>query len=152
MNGLLIFLSSSNRYRKLSLLSIIFWSIFMFCNANFSLGYFFPIVNLIVFIFVSNLTIFSKNIMVNKIYSVFSILIWSILVDTICYFIFPNMVFGQSIFLYVLNGLLFNFRYVIYNILYLFSLEIIIKVKNELGLINISPLLGMIRQLNLKMK
>lgn len=152
MNGLLIFLSSSNRYRKLSLLSMIFWSIFMLCNANFSLGYFFPIVNLIVFIFVSNLTIFSKNIMVNKIYSVFSILIWSILMDTICYFIFPNMVFGQSIFLYVLNGLLFNFRYVIYNILYLFSLEIIIKVKNELGLINISPLLGMIRQLNLKMK
>ncbi|NCC71097.1 hypothetical protein EOM09_05950 [bacterium] len=67
-------------------------------------------------------------------YSVFSILVWSVLVDVVCYFAFPSMIFGQTIFTYILNGILFNFKYVFYNILYLFLLEVTPLLMSKLKL------------------
>lgn len=131
MNGLLLFMSSSIRYKRLSLLSMIIWLFFMLLNADFSLGYIFPLINFLIFIIISSLPRLNKGLLSNKVYSVFSILLWSITVDIVCYFIFPSMVFNQSIFLYIFNGILFNSKFVVYNTFYLVLLETFSFIKKD---------------------
>lgn len=135
MNGLLMFLASSNRYKKLSIIAMIGWIAFMFSRANFSLGYIFPLINIGVFVLVANISRFWNNKEFNKIYSVFSILIWSICIDTVCYFIFPQMIFGQSLVQYIVSGIAFNSRLVIYNILNLFILEGTVCISKKINLV-----------------
>lgn len=134
MNGFLIFLASSNRYKKVSIISMIVWFVFMSSRADFSLGYVFPLVNLFIFILISNISKIYNNRTFNKIYSIFSILLWGACIDLVCYFIFPNMVFGQSIFQYIANGIIFNSKFVIYNILYIFVLEVIMTTLKEINI------------------
>ena len=65
-------------------------------------------------------------------------LIWSIVIDVICYFLYPQFTMGQNMVMYISNGILFNYKYVGYNMLvvagiqgieYLFNLKTNIKTK-----------------------
>lgn len=56
---------------------------------------------------------------INTCLSVISILIYSIFVDTVCYFVLPAWSENQSLIQYITGGLIFNSKYAIINIVVL---------------------------------
>lgn len=117
INSILMLASSYIKNRKVAIIACIAWIAYMLIGSNLSLGILFPIVNMIVF----GLVVFGVRIISNKklnlLASVISILIWSIAIDIICYFMFPKLTFGQNIMQYVGDGILFNLRFVGVNVL-----------------------------------
>ena len=109
--------SSYNKNKIVSCIFFIAWIVYMLIGSDLSLGLTFPIINAIVFIIISISINFVKNRKLNTILSVFSILIWSIVIDIICYFLYPMMVWEQNIFSYIFQGILFNGKYIFYNII-----------------------------------
>lgn len=118
-SGFSLFLST---YKTNNILKIVS---FVLCYLWFSFVFFF---NLNSFTFVNNPNIvaylvhtglliplfligfiFKKPGIMNSFYSVFLILIWSILVDSVDYlFIFPEWSAGSSYFSYIFSGIIFN--------------------------------------------
>ena len=116
-NSLFMLGSSYNKNKIVSCIFFIAWIVYMLIGSDLSLGLTFPIINAIVFIIISISINFVKNRKLNTILSVFSILIWSIVIDIICYFLYPMMVWEQNIFSYIFQGILFNGKYIFYNII-----------------------------------
>ena len=83
----------------------------MVSQYDFSLGKAFPIINASVFLSVSIIINFVKNRKVNTVLSIVSILIWSIIIDIICFYMFPMMRINHSLIHYIFQGILFNYRY-----------------------------------------
>ena len=52
---------------------------------------------------------------INAILSVCSILVYSLSIDIICYYVLPSWAKGQSLIQYITNGFLFNYKYVFVN-------------------------------------
>lgn len=117
INSLFMLGSSYNKNKIVSCIFFIAWIVYMLIGSDLSLGLTFPIINAIVFIIISISINFVKNRKLNTILSVFSILIWSIVIDIICYFLYPMMVWEQNIFSYIFQGILFNGKYIFYNII-----------------------------------
>lgn len=128
INSLFMLGSSYNKNRKISIAFIIGWLIYMIIQQDY-LGIF-PIVNSIVFLIVSISINIIKNKKINTILSVFSILIWSIIIDIICYYIYPLYAINQNIFEYIFQGILFNYKYIFSNIVAMcsiYGLDILIQ-------------------------
>lgn len=117
INSLFMLGSSYNKNRWVSYVFFIGWLAYMLIGSDLTLGLTFPIINAIVFIIISISINLIKNRKLNTILSVFSILIWSIVIDIICYFLYPMMVGEQSIFSYIFQGILFNGKYIFSNII-----------------------------------
>ena len=115
INSLFILGSEYNKSRVVSILFILGWISYMFIGSDLSLGILFPIINLIVFLLVSISINLIKNRKINTILSIFSILIWSIIIDLICYFLYPSMSGNQNMLVYIFQGILFNGKYVVIN-------------------------------------
>lgn len=130
INSLFMLGSSYNKNKVISIVSIIAWIIYMFIgNMNGSLGLF-PIINALVFLSICGSIRLVKNKKLNTILSIFSILIWSIVIDIICYFIYPIMNGTNDIFSYIFQGILFNYKYIFLNIFVVFivtSMDYIIE-------------------------
>lgn len=117
INSILMLASSYIKNRKVAIIACIAWIAYMLIGANLSLGIAFPIVNILVFgVVVFGVRKISNN-KLNLLASVISILIWSIAIDVICYFMFPKLTFGQNILQYIGDGILFNIRFVGINVL-----------------------------------
>lgn len=117
INSLLILGSSYNKNRKISVLFLLLWISNMVINYNFSLGIIFPITNASIVILISVAINSVKSRKINTVLSVLSILIWSIVIDIICFFMFPAMRANQNLVQYIFQGILFNYKYVFINIL-----------------------------------
>lgn len=117
INSLFMLGSSYNKNKIVSCIFFIAWIVYMLIGSDLSLGLTFPIINAIVFIIISISINLVKNRKLNTILSVFSILIWSIVIDIICYFLYPMMVWEQNIFSYIFQGILFNGKYIFSNII-----------------------------------
>lgn len=117
INSLFMLGSSYNRNRKISVVFMICWIAYMFIRSDEALGATFPMVNAIAFLGISIIINLVKNKKANTILSVSSILIWSIAIDTICYFMYPALTSGQTIFGYIFQGILFNYKYILTNII-----------------------------------
>lgn len=117
INSLFMLGSSYNKNKIVSCIFFIAWIVYMLIGSDLSLGLTFPIINAIVFIIISISINLVKNRKLNTILSVFSILIWSIVIDIICFFLYPMMVGEQSIFSYIFQGILFNGKYIFSNII-----------------------------------
>lgn len=117
INSLFMLGSSYNKDRKISIAFIIGWIAYMFIGSDLTLGATFPIVNAIVFLSLSIIINLIKNKKANTILSICSILIWSIVMDIICYFAYPMLVGNQNIFAYVFQGILFNYKYIFSNVI-----------------------------------
>ena len=115
INALLMFGSTYNKNKKINIILAISWIIFMLFGSNLKTGLIFTIMNFISYGFVFALSKFFKKKYSNTLLSVFSVLIWSITIDIICYFLYPQFTMGQNIFMYISNGILFNYKYVFYN-------------------------------------
>lgn len=128
INSLFMLGSSYNKNRKVSIAFMMGWIIYMIIRQAY-LGIF-PIVNAIVFLIISVSINLIKNKKANTILSIFSILIWSVIIDVICYYIYPLYSTDQNIFGYVWQGILFNYKYIFSNtvaICAIYGLDIVIK-------------------------
>lgn len=117
INSLFMLGGAYNKNRKISIAFIFGWIIYMIINYDFSLGYIFPVINALVCLLVSISINLIKDKTFNTILSVSSILIWSVVIDIICFFMYPTMALGQDIFSYIFQGILFNYKYIILNII-----------------------------------
>lgn len=130
INALFMLGSSYNKERVFSTTFMIGWICYMVVNYDFSLGKIFPIINAGVFLFVSIIINLINNKKINTVLSIFSILIWSIIIDIICYFMFPVMSANQSLVHYIFQGILFNYKYVFVNVCAICVINGIIYIKN----------------------
>ena len=130
VNSLFMLGGAYNKNRKISIAFIFVWIIYMIINYDFSLGYIFPVINALVCLLVSISINLIKDKTLNTILSILSILIWSIVIDTICFFMYPRMALGQDIFSYIFQGILFNSKYIISNIIVVCVINGIIVLKN----------------------
>ena len=71
----------------------------------------------------------------NTVLSIFSILIWSIAIDTICYYMYPAFTGTLNVFQYIYQGLLFNARYVISNVIAIAAINIVIFLGNKIKIL-----------------
>lgn len=131
INSLFMLGSSYNKDKKISIIFIIGWIIYMLVNYNFSLGYIFPIINISVLLTITITIKLINNKKLNTILSVISILIWSIIIDFICYFMYPNMTNGQNMISYIWQGILFNYKYIFTNIMAIYFINLIIFIKEK---------------------
>ena len=132
VNSLFMLGGAYNKNRKISIAFICGWIIYMIINYDFSLGYIFPVINALVYLLISISINLIKDKTLNTILSVSSILIWSIVIDTICFFMYPTMALGQDIFNYIFQGILFNYKYIISNIIAVCAINGIVVLKNIL--------------------
>ena len=116
INSLFMLGSAYNRNRKISIGFMLSWITYMFIR-QYYLGFTFPVVNAIIFILVTVSINLIKNKKINTILSIFSILIWSVIIDAFCYYMYPLFSSNQTILGYIFQGILFNYRYVFSNII-----------------------------------
>lgn len=123
LNSLFMLGSSFNKNRKISLVFMIGWIAYVIINQLY-LGLF-PIMNAIVFLVVTISINLIKNKKANTLLSIFSILIWSIIIDIICYYMYPLFSTNQNIFEYIWQGILFNYKYIFSNIIAIYSIYVL---------------------------
>ena len=90
------------------------------------------IINAIVFLGVSIGINLVKNKFANTVLSVISILIWSIVIDTVCYYLYPLKGVNQTLCGYVFQGILFNYKYVFSNALVICLVNLTSEIKKKL--------------------
>ena len=132
INSLFMLGGSYNKDRKISILFLTAWILYMLINYDFSLGLAFPLINAIVLFTVTISINLISNKKVNTIMSIFSILIWSIIIDIVCFYMFPMMSAGQSLINYILQGILFNYKYIFVNIVAICGINLIILLKKNI--------------------
>lgn len=132
INSLFMLGGSYNKDRKISILFLTAWILYMLINYDFSLGLAFPLINAIVLLTVTISINLISNKKVNTIMSIFSILIWSIIIDIVCFYMFPMMSAGQSLINYILQGVLFNYKYIFVNIVAICGINLIILLKKNI--------------------
>lgn len=132
INSLFMLGSSYNKDNKISIIFIIGWIIYMLVNYNFSLGYIFPIINISILLIITISIKLINNKKLNTILSIMSILIWSIIIDFICYFMYPTMANGQNIISYIWQGVLFNYKYIFTNVMTICSINLILFINEKI--------------------
>lgn len=130
INSLLMLGGSSNK--KISKVFIVTWLAYMLFGSNLSLGLTFPIVNAITFLVVTLFISKIKNNKANTVLSIASILIWSVTIDIICYYLYPTMPSNITLINYIFNGILFNYKYIFTNILALSLIKVVSIIKKTL--------------------
>ena len=135
LNSLLMLGSTSKKMGKITYLCAFIWIGYMLMNANLNskAGLIFTGVNLIVFLITFAIGKIVKGKYSNVAVSIFSIIIWSILIDLACFYMFPQFAMGQNIIGYIGSGIEFNFKYVFSNIFVLSAVYLCdwIKVKQN---------------------
>lgn len=130
INSLLMLGGSSNK--KISKVFIVTWLAYMVFGSNLSLGLTFPIVNAITFLVVTLFISKIKNNKANTVLSIASILIWSVTIDIICYYLYPTMSSNITLINYIFNGILFNYKYIFTNVLALSLIKVVSIIKKTL--------------------
>lgn len=130
INSLLMLGGSSNK--KISKVFIVTWLAYMVFGSNLSLGLTFPIINGITFLAITLLISKIKNNKANAVLSITSILIWSVTIDIICYYLYPTMSSNITLINYIFNGILFNYKYIFTNVLALSLIKGLSIIKKTL--------------------
>ena len=117
LNSLLMLGSTYNKSKRINIVFAISWIAFMLMGSDLKNGLVFTVMNIMAFTLVFGLGRLVKGKYSNKIVAVSSILIWSVLIDSIAYFLYPQFTIGQTIFGYIGSGIIFNYKYVFYNAL-----------------------------------
>ena len=131
LNSLLMLGSTYNKNKKLNIIFAVAWIIFMLLGSNLKtgIGIRFTIMNFVTFGLVFALGKMFKGKYSNKVISISSVLIWSIIIDSICYFLYPQFTMGQSIVSYIGNGILFNYKYIFVNALAVAIITLVSKIR-----------------------
>ena len=135
INSLFMLGSSYNKNKTISNIFLVAWVAYMLLGSNLSLGITFPVVNAITFLVIVFGINKIKSRSWNTVLSIFSILIWSIAIDTICYYMYPAFTGTLNVFQYIYQGLLFNARYVISNVIAIAAINIVIFLGNKIKIL-----------------
>ena len=134
INSLFMLGSSYNKDKKISKIFMGAWILYMIIGNKFAMGNMFVYINACIFLILSLVINSIKSKKINTILSIFSILIWSIIIDIICYYMYPMMNMGQNLFDYVLQGILFNYIYVLCNVIAVAIINAIIWIRDNIEL------------------
>lgn len=117
LNSLILMFSQYDKNRKVSTIFKILWVLYAIAASFFNFNLLFSAINISVFLFMTGAIHYISKIYhkINAILSVCSILIYSLFIDIICYYILPSWAEGQSLIQYITNGFLFNYKYVFLN-------------------------------------
>lgn len=115
INSLLLCIGCNSKYKLLS--SIVRIAILVnLIYVQYSLvNNIFFVLNVLLLFAIPQIISKIKNKYINITMSIISILIWSIFVDIISYYLFSLFTSSCSVFIYILNGIIFNFKFVIFN-------------------------------------
>ena len=136
ISSLLLCGSSYNKLKKISFIMYAVMLIRLLIGQANNVSNLFLIVNLALFAIIPLLINRIKNPYIKSIVSILSIIIWSIIIDIICYYMYPLFVGGASIYEYVFRGIVFNSKYVFSNTLLVVGIEIIEKLYNKILITN----------------
>ena len=131
LNSLLLFGGSFGKNKNISKLILLVLIINLLIVQLGKVNLLFTIFNVCIMFGLTHIIRNISNKKVNAILSVLSILIWSILIDLVSYYIFPFSN-NLSILQYIINGLLFNMKYVFVNCSVLFVMEVLSYFKNKI--------------------
>lgn len=108
LSSLLLFGSSykTNQFKYISYLMLMAYTLFV---TDWNNGLAFPLINSLT-LCVIPIIIQCFGGRTNTILSVLSILLYSIVIDTICFYLYPMFEIEQNIFQYIFSGLLFNYK------------------------------------------
>lgn len=117
LNSLILMFSQYDKNRKVSTVFKILWVLYAIAASFFNFNLLFSAINISVFLLITGVIHYISKIYpkINAILSVCSILIYSLFIDIICYYILPSWAEGQSLIQYITNGFLFNYKYVFLN-------------------------------------
>ena len=130
LNSLLLFGGSYNKNKKvsyaISLVLILNLLIVQFGQVNML----FTMINIAIMIGLTYGIRKITNKKVNAVMSVLSILVWSVLIDLVSYYMFP-FAGNANIISYILNGIIFNLRFVFLNACVLVFVELVTYLFNR---------------------
>jgi hypothetical protein len=106
--------SQYNKNARLASICAVAWIVNMLYNSNFHLDLFSQ-VNLMTFLMVTLFVRKIKNKHLHMVGAISSILLYSVCIDVICYFLYPQLVSNQNLLGYVWSGLAFNSKYLFSN-------------------------------------
>ena len=133
-NSLLMLGSTYSKNRKVNLVFAIGWITLMLLGSNFQTGTTFIILNFVAFALVFALGFVFKGKYSNKVVAISSILIWSVTIDIMSYFLFPQFRMGQTMSGYISNGILFNYKFLFTNLFVVGMLSIVPMYKKILAI------------------
>lgn len=119
VSSILMLLSQCNGNVKLKNACAFIWMFHLLFKSNFQLTLF-TTINLAIFLLITLSVRKIRNERLNLCGATASILAYSLAVDVVCYYIYPQFVFDQNLLEYAWNGILFNSKYVLSNGLALF--------------------------------
>jgi hypothetical protein len=90
------------------------WIVYMFSSGGFQLTSL-AAISLAAFLAVTFAIRKIKDRRLNLIGAATSILFYSVCVDVLCYYVYPQFVFDQNLLSYIWSGILFNAKYVLFN-------------------------------------
>lgn len=123
-NSILLYFSCFRFNNKIKIPAAILCFINLLYVNSFAIFKEFLYVNIACYLIIFSISLIKR---INSCVSSFSILIYSILVDTYCYFIHPIFPINISYFEYVLNGIIFNLRFCILPVIISLCVNIYIK-------------------------
>ena len=133
INSLFMLGSSYNKDKKISKIFMGAWVLYMIIGNKFAMGNMFVYINAGIFLILCLLINSIKSKKINTILSIFSILIWSIIIDVICYYMYPMMSMGQNLLAYVGQGILFNYKYIFSNVIAICVINVADLILNKLS-------------------
>ncbi|MDR3180220.1 MAG: hypothetical protein LBT70_04990 [Holosporaceae bacterium] len=128
INSTLMLLSQYNKNTTLMNICTVTWMFYMFSQVNFQLT-FLAIANLVVFLLITMALRKIKNKYVHGGGAIASILLYSICIDVVCFYVYPEFVSNQSLGGYIWSGILFNSQYVFLNALLVTVFMFLEKIK-----------------------
>ncbi len=137
LNSILLCGSSYNKYKKVSfVLFTIMILRLLFIQTN-QVTNLFTITNAILLAGVPLLINRVKNENAKKALSILSIIIWSVMIDVVSFYMLPQLVGGVNLFTYILKGIAFNSKFVISNMMFIVAIEVMNKAYNKMKTISI---------------
>lgn len=113
------------------LILILYTLLFSYLNNDYSFTMI--CINSFLLVTISMSSLSFKNHKSNEFISAFSIIVFSIVIDIICYFVYPNFVKNQSLISYISSGIIFNFKYFAMNLYLMLILKIYEKIKKSIS-------------------
>lgn len=107
--------SSNNKCKKFSMLFSIVWVLYIVLIQFGKTAWYFPLINIGLFLGITYCIRRINNKYANTFFSIISILLWSIAIDTVCYFAFPLFAIRVGFIDYILAGIMFNYKNIMVN-------------------------------------
>lgn len=108
LSSIMMFGASFKSKKVYQIIFMVLWVILLAINTNLSYGWQFPLLNLFVGIF--TMLIAAKLSQKHEWASIFTILLYSLLIDTASFLLFPEWTMGVNYLNYIWNGILFNYK------------------------------------------